>query len=171
MSKSSRTSMAFGLMLILAGGWFLAAQFIPQLGDWFYGIFDWPVWIIGVGVFLLLFGLISGEPGMAVPAFIVGGIGSLLFWQNATGNWESWSYAWTFIPGFVGVGILVSALLGEGGREGIRSGLWLVFISMVMFAIFGSFLGGGALGNYWPILLILFGVWILIQPLFRRRVS
>lgn len=171
MSKRNRSSMALGLILILAGGFFLAAQFFPQLENWFSGVFDWPVWIIGVGVFLLLFGLIAGEPGMVVPAFIVGGIGGLLYWQNATNNWQSWSYTWALIPGFVGLGVLVSALLGEGGREGVRSGLWLIFISAVMFVIFGSFLGAGIASQYWPILLILFGIWILVQPLFRRKSS
>ena len=81
-----------------------------------------------VGACLLIFGLLAGAPGMAVPATIVAGIGGILAYQNATGDWTSWSYVWSLIPGFVGLGIMLSALLGDGGREGFRSGLSLVFI-------------------------------------------
>ena len=42
---------------------------------------------------------------MMVPASIVTGIGGLLYWQNATGRWESWSYAWALIVASVGVSI------------------------------------------------------------------
>lgn len=168
MNRKNRSNLAVGLLLILIGGWFLAVQFVPGLGDWFQIYFDWPVIIIGVGVCLLIFGLLVGAPGMAVPACIVGGIGGLLYWQNATNNWESWSYAWALIPGFVGIGAMLSALLGEGGSKGLRSGLSLVFISLVMFLIFGAFFGATPLGPYWPVLLIALGAWMLIQPLFKR---
>ncbi len=169
MNRKTRTNLGIGILLILLGGWFLALQFLPNLGDWFWGIFDWPVYIIGAGLLLFIFGLIVGAPGMAVPAFIVMGIGGLLFYQNMTGDWESWSYAWSLIPGFTGVGIMVAAALGEGGKSGFRSGLTLIFISLVMFFIFGAFFGASPLGKYWPFLLIALGVWILIQPLFRRK--
>lgn len=107
---------------------------------------------------------------MAVPACVVGGIGGLLYWQNTTGNWQSWAYAWTPIPGFVGVGIIMAAALGEGGRQAVSGGLWLAFISLMLFTIFGSFFGAfGFLGDYWPALLILVGLLILVQNLFRRR--
>ena len=42
--------------------------------------------------------LLTGQPGMLVPACIVGGIGGMLYWQNLTGDWASWSYSWSLIP-------------------------------------------------------------------------
>jgi hypothetical protein len=40
----------------------------------------------------------------------------------------------------------------------------------VLFAVFGSMFGAlGVLGTYWPALLILLGVWLLVQNLFLRR--
>ena len=167
MNKRTRSSLVFGLLLILIGAWFLAVQIVPGL-DWFWDIISWPLIVIAVGVFLLLLGLVLGAPGMAVPACIVGGIGGLLYWQNATGNWESWSFAWALIPGFVGAGLMLASLLGEGGKDTFRVGAWMSFISLIVFALFGSFFGANVLGTYWPVVLILFGVWILIQPLFRR---
>jgi len=119
---------------------------------------------------LLIIGLLTGVPAMAIPACIVGGIGGLLYWQNSTGNWESWTYAWTLIPGFVGVGTILSGLLGGEPRQSVRGGFWLVAISLALFAFFGSFLGGlNLLGPYWPALLILLGLLLLVRSLFRRH--
>lgn len=168
MNKSTRSSLIFGIIFILIGAWFLAVQLVPGL-DWFWQIITWPVIVIIVGVFLLVLGLILRAPGMAIPASIVGGIGGMLYWQNATDNWESWAYAWPLIPCFVGIGLMLMSILGEGGRETFRVGAWMSIISLIVFAIFGAFFGARVLGTYWPILLILFGLWVLIQPLFKRK--
>ena len=99
-----------------AGLLFLAGQLFPGMFGRI-GPFTWPVIVVGVGVFLFVLGLITGNPGMSVPACVVGGIGLLLYWQNATGNFASWAYAWTLIPGFVGVGVILEGLLaGHFGR-------------------------------------------------------
>jgi len=170
MERRTRSNIVGGLLLILLGLLFLAYQFLPQQFTWLRIEITWPLIVVGVGLFLFIFGLLVGAPGMAVPASIVGGIGGLLYWQNLTNNWDSWAYAWTLIPGFVGVGIILTGLLGEGRlRDAIESGGTLVLISMVLFAIFGSFLGGLALlGNWWPLLLILVGLIVLVRSFFRR---
>ena len=170
MSRQTRSNIILGLLLILGGVWFLAQQFYPELAVWRYLDFSWPWYVIGAGAAILLIGLVLGAPGMAVPAAVVAGIGGLLYWQNETGNWESWSYAWTLIPGFVGLGIILAELLGGDLRKGLREGVPLALISVLLFAVFGSFFGGlGVLGNYWPVLLILAGAWFILQPLVRRR--
>ena len=170
MERRTRTSVVGGMLLILLGLFFLAYQVMPERLSWLRVEMSWPLIVVAVGVFLLVFGLLVGAPGMAVPASIVGGIGMLLYWQNATGNWESWAYAWTLIPGFVGIGIILSGLLGEGRlRDALEGGFWLIMISLVMFAIFGSFLGGlNLLGPYWPALLIFLGLILLVRGFFRR---
>lgn len=170
MERRTRTSVVGGLLLILLGLFFLAYQVMPDRLAWLRLEMGWPMIVVAVGAGLLIFGLLVGAPGMAVPACIVAGIGMLLYWQNATGNWESWAYAWTLIPGFVGVGTILAGILGEGRlRDGLEGGFWLITISLVMFAIFGSFLGGMNLfGPYWPALLILLGLIILVRSFFRR---
>jgi hypothetical protein len=154
-----------GIILILIGTWFLAVRLIPGLEDWTTFRFGWPVIIIGVAILLLIIGLVNRERAMAIPACIVGGIGGLLCWQNATGNWESWEYAWALIPGFVGAGILISGLLG-GERDETLHGVRLIIISAILFAVFGSIAGAlGAWGNLlWPCLLILAGLFLLFRP-------
>ena len=169
MEQKRKSNLAGGLVLILIGAAFLAAQLVPGWSEWVFGEFGWPLIIVGVGVLLLLIGLLTGAWGMAVPACIVGGIGGLLYWQNATGHWETWAYAWALIPGFTGVGTILAGLLGRKSGE-VQAGAWLVLISLILFFIFGSFLGGmGWLGPYWPVLLIVLGLLILGRGLFRRR--
>ena len=167
MEQRQRTALAAGLVLILIGVLFLAVQLIPGLrGQGFH----WPLFVIGVGGFLFVLGLITKTPSLSIPACVVAGIGGLLYWQFLTGRWESWSYAWALIPGFVGLGMLLTGLLGERRQEMFRGGISLLVISLVLFVIFGSFLGGYfGLGEYWPVLLIVLGLFLLIRPLFWRR--
>jgi hypothetical protein len=168
MDRNRKSNLVGGLLLVLLGLWFLAAQLIPGLNFWINATISWPLIVIGVGVLLLLLGSLLQVPGLAVPAAIVGGIGCLLYWQNASGNWESWAYAWTLIPGFVGIGIILSGLLGSSPRQSYSAGVNLIIISLVGFVIFASFLGGwNILGPYWPVLIILLGVWILVRPRVR----
>jgi hypothetical protein len=166
MDRRRRSNLAAGLALILLGAWFLAVQWVPGLQAWF----SWPLIIVGIGVLLLMVGLLTGVPAMAVPACIVGGIGGLLYWQDATGHWESWAYVWTLIPGFAGVGIVLSGLLGGKTGQAVRGGGWLILTSLVLFAVFGSFFGAlGLVGQYWPVLLIVLGLLALARSLFRSR--
>lgn len=157
------------LLLILAGVAALAIQFVPGWSVWFQAENAWPLFVIGAGLVLFCIGLAAGAPGMAVPACIVSGIGGLLFWQNATGSFDSWSYAWALIPGFVGVGIILSGLL-QGSTKEFGGGAWLIFISLVLFSVFGSFLGGvSVFGPYWPVLIIVLGVVMLARRVIWAR--
>jgi len=166
--KKQHSSLFAGVILILLGALFLAGKLVPSLARFVAIEMTWPLIIVGVGVLLLFIGLLSNAPGMAIPACVVGGIGGLLYYQNITGDWDSWSFAWSLIPGFVGVGIMLSGVLGEG-RKPIREGLNLVTISLVMFTVFGSFFGAlGMVGEYWPVLLIALGAFIMVRSLVRK---
>jgi len=172
--RAPASALRLGIILMILGGLFLLARAAPDLFGW-SGVSSWPLIIVGAGILLLLIGAATGAAGMAVPAAIVGGIGMLLYWQNATGNWQSWAYAWTLIPGFVGAGTLIAGLL-EGKSQTVRGGLWLIAISLILFAIFSAimapFVGGPTfLGRYWPVLLILLGVLLLGRALFQPRPS
>jgi hypothetical protein len=166
MDRRRRSSLAGGLLLILLGALILAVQLVPGIQVWF----SWPWIIIGLGVALLVLGSATGLPGLAIPACIIGGMGGILYYQNATGDWDSWAYIWALIPGFVGLGIVVSGLLEREGGAAIRAGSWLVLISVVLFSVFGSFFGAlGMMGEYWPALLILLGLVLLVSALLRGR--
>jgi hypothetical protein len=162
-----RRNLVWGSIMILAGAFFLAVQMIPQLDNWIGD--NWAIFIIGIGTLFLIAAAVTRTPSLAIPAAIVGGIGTLLFWQNATGNWDSWAYAWTFIPGFVGIGLILSDLLS--GKFRLPSGgPILLIISLVLFAVFGSFLGAPFnIFKYWPVLLIALGLWQIFRGVRRQN--
>jgi hypothetical protein len=169
MNSQGRTQLALGVILILLGGWFLADRSIPAFHTLFerYTEFPFNMFLIGAGI--LLVGLILGSPGLAVPAAIVAGIGGIFYYQETFNDYESWSYMWSLIPGFVGVGSILAGLLGDNTAHNVKRGLNLMVISAVLFLVFSSFFGGWRLlGSYGPaILLILLGLWVLGSGLYR----
>lgn len=175
MTSSQRSALVGGIILIGLGILFLLGQIIPNLFGWL-DAFSWPLIIVAGGVLFLIIGVLTNTPGLAVPACIIGGIGLLLYWQNQTGNWESWAYAWALIPGFVGLGTLLMGLW-QGKWDEVRGGLWLMVISAIMFVVFGAFLGGlfgggfGFIGKWWPLALIALGVLSLIDVVSKRRAA
>ncbi len=170
MKTGQKTRIAIGILLLLAGIWLFAMMMFPALQDLIQIQVTWPLIIVSVGAVLFLFGLFLGTPSLLIPACILGGIGSLLYWQNLTGNWESWAYAWALIPGFSGVGQVLAGLLGASERHLVQKGLWQIFISLVLFVIFGSFLGNLSwLGPFWPLLLILAGLVLVVRGIIKNR--
>jgi hypothetical protein len=169
MNKQGRTQLALGVILILLGAWFLLDQTMPAFHKIFSQYTQWPVNMLLIGGAIFIVGLVLGQPGLAVPASIVAGIGGIFYSQDMTGDASSWSYMWTLIPGFVGVGTVLQGLLGESARHNIRRGLNLMVVSAVLFLVFSSFLGNSkVLGDYGaPILLILLGVYVLGRGLYR----
>lgn len=169
MHQRRNSNLAAGLVLILLGIWFLVARLFPELQVWQIERFSWPLIVIGVGAVMFIVGLLSGSPNMAEPAFVIAGIGGLLYWQNSTGNWDSWSYAWALIPGFSGLGSIVHGLLGGNMRRRVTRGVRSLVVSGILFMIFGSFFGGlDLLGPYWPVLVIGVGVYMLVKALIPR---
>lgn len=169
MNKQGRSQLALGVILIGLGVWFFLDKSVPGFHTLFEQYTRWPfnMFLIGGGIFLL--GLILGQPGMSVPAAIVAGLGGIFYYQQVTENAQSWSYMWTLIPGFVGVGTILAGILGEKPAHNLKHGLNLVVISVVLFLVFSSFFGGFTLlGNFGPaILLILLGLYVLGNGLYR----
>lgn len=167
--RQNRTNLFLGILLILIGAWLVVTRQVPAVQDWLDQNFAWPMWTIGAGLLVLLIGLLTGAPAMAIPASIIAGIGGILFYQNANDDFGSWAYMWTLIPGFVGVGTILAGLLGENTRHNVARGLNLIVISAVLFMVFATFFGGiSILGDYGvPALLILLGIYILIRGFAR----
>ena len=174
MDAGKRSRLGLGVLLVAVGIAFLAMQIVPGLENWFTVTISWPLIVVGVGVLILIVGLLSGAPETAIGACVVAGIGGILYYQNLTGNWVSWAYAWTLIPGFSGLGMIISGILGSRVSRSISRGLDQIISSVILFLIFGSIFGkmfGGFsyLGNYWPLLLIVAGLLIIVRAVFRRE--
>jgi peptidoglycan/LPS O-acetylase OafA/YrhL len=117
-----------------------------------------------------LIGLFTGNPGTAIPAMIVAGIGGIFYYNDTyAGGQDAWAYMWALIPGFVGIGSILAGLLGDNTRQNIRHGFNSLIFSAAAFLIFASIFGGlNLLGNYGPaILLIGLGVWLLARSLWK----
>ncbi len=170
METRQKSAVAIGVFLILAGAFFALVNLVPDLQAQIADL--WPLIVVGVGVLLFVIGLITGVPDMAVPACIVAGIGGILYFQNMFDMFASWTYAWTLIPGFVGVGIILASVTGGGNRYSVRRGLNVILTSLILFAIFGAIFGAfTATGIYWPLLLVAAGILILLRPLLNRGES
>lgn len=170
MRRGNRAALVFGILLILGGVLSLVIRINPQLQTWFMEYWAWPMIFMVIGLLLFLLGLIIWEPGMAIPAVILVGIGLIFYYQVQSSDWMSWTYMWALIPGFVGIGILIASLM-EGNWRSMRSGFDLIFISAVIYVIMASILGGlTLLGPYGPaILMILLGIYILIRGAMSAR--
>jgi hypothetical protein len=170
MERGNRTYLVFGILLILAGVCFLLVRNNPDWQAWVQKVWAWPLGFVALGAAFLLLGLILGEPGLCIPAVITAGLGGILYYQYQTGDWGSWIYMWTLIPGFVGVGIVLASLF-EGKWRSVWTGLDLVLISGVLYMVFASLFGGiKLLGAYGPaILLISLGVYVLIRGALSAR--
>jgi hypothetical protein len=169
MNTRGRSQLALGVILILLGAWFLLDRSMPAFHALLGKYIEWPYNMFLIGGVIFILGLVLGQPGLAVPAAIVAGLGGIFYYQKTAGDATSWSYMWALIPGFVGVGVILAGILGDNTAFNIKRGLNLMVISAVLFLVFSSFFGGWKLlGNYGPaILLILLGLWVLGSGLYR----
>ena len=169
MNRQSRSQLVLGVILVLIGAWFFAERTIPSVSAFADQYFKWPFTLMWIGALILLLGLLTGNPGMAVPAFIVAGIGGIFYYNDTYANQTAWSYMWTFIPGFIGIGSIVAGLLGDNPRQNISHGFNLLIFCAVAFLIFASIFGGlNVLGSYGPaILLVCLGLWLIGRSIWK----
>jgi hypothetical protein len=164
--EHKKSNFAWGIILILFGGLLLANQLVPGLKM----VFDWPWIVMGVGVVFILLAVFTQTGGLAVPGSIVGGIGAILYYQNLTSNWETWSFAWSLIPGFVGIGIALATLISpKENPDGLSASLTLVSISLILFFVFGGarFFGIESI-ILWPFLIIGIGLILLVKGILKK---
>jgi len=167
--RRNKGSLVVALILIVLGVWYLLAEIYPPLTTFAYGLAMWPWQIIGFGGLLVLVGLLTWIPGLVIPGIIVSGIGAILYFQNRSGEWASWAYAWTALPGIVGVSLLAFGTL-VGRRGALLAGFWNVVASLILFGIFGSVFGALRYGTViWPLGLILLGIYFILRFFVPRR--
>jgi hypothetical protein len=173
-------TIVLGVLLIGLGAVFLLGnQF--QLGWDRYG---WPIFVIAPGLFMLLVGLaIPREAGLglAIPGGIVTAVGLLLAFQEATGAWASWAYAWALVaPGSVGVTLSAYGLLHRRW-DLLDAGLRTAAVGLGLFVGFGLFFENvigidtdhqsTVLRDALPAMAIALGVLIVLMNLLPRRGS
>jgi hypothetical protein len=176
-ARRNGAGVALGVVLVVVGLFYL----LVQVAAVDLSSFGWPLIVIIPGVTLLIVGFISLGTGAAIPGGILTMVGLVLAYQNSTGHWTSWAYAWALVaPGAVGVGIALKGLV-RGSRGELREGLRVAGIGLVIFLVgLGFFEGvlqisGETLGSgsrlILPALLILAGLGLLVRNLNRGRAA
>ena len=173
--RSGPPTLVLGAILVIVG----ALLFVGQLLD--IGIDDvgWPLIVVTVGVVILGLGLfVTREQGMVVGGTVVTTVGLVLAYQNSTGRWESWAYAWALVgPAASGLGMALSGVR-TGNASDVRNGMWGFLGGLAVFAIGFLFFEGviGISGERLPLAewvlpaaFIAIGVVLLGRGLLQRR--
>jgi hypothetical protein len=167
-SPRNTGSLVGGSLLIIFGVLALLGKLFQNFNFW--NTF-WPFFIIGVGL-LFFVGMFAGGKsvsGLAIPGSIITAIGLMLFYQNLTSHWESWSYGWTVILMAVGLGIFIMGAWGQNESQR-AAGLRVLRIGLIMFIIFGAFfeliftagMPFGLRSIVFPAALILLGLYLVL---------
>lgn len=130
--ESGPSGMAVGAILVVVGVILLGGQVLDiGLGD-----LGWPLIIVAIGVALLLIGLVVvNESGMVVGGTVVTTVGLVLLYQNQTGHWESWAYAWALVgPAASGLGLALWGIRSADTKD-IRNGTWGFLGGLAFFAV------------------------------------
>ncbi len=179
--RSDTSGVAIGGILVLLGIFFLFAEILGQVFHIYLGQFFWPFFVIVPGSALLLFGLAghtrAGE-ALAMVGALITMTGLILFFQNLTGLWASWSYAWALVaPTSLGLGQLAYGIV-KRQPAAQRSGTRLATIGFIIFLIAGVFfeliigVSGFGLGRWgWSLLLIAVGALMLLRAVLPARNS
>lgn len=162
MARAHKSNLAFGVMLLVVGGVLLATRFAL--------IETAPAWLLGLGVGLALIAIVNGAYGALVAGMILLGLGAGMVLGDrgvadiASGTWivlglgagfvgiyvlalilKLRSHWWPLVPGFI--------LLAVGGARYVRH-FTLLPPEVVM-----------AVRSWWPAVLVVVGMWILIRTL------
>jgi hypothetical protein len=174
-ARRSGSGIAIGVVLVVVGLFY----FVVQLADIDLSSFGWPLYIIIPGLTLLIVGFVSLGTGAAIPGGILLMVGLVLAYQNSTGNWSSWAYAWALVaPGGVGLGLFLQGLR-ERNVGLIRQGRSLMFIALLIFMVgfvfFESILNLGGMNDVpivkaaLPALFIVIGILLLARSIQNSR--
>jgi hypothetical protein len=171
---SNLPSLLAGIALILLGILFLAGQFFNlDLAGYL-----WPFYVLVPGALILIYGLSMSEStgdGVVVFGSMITVTGMLLLYQNTTGHWESWAYAWSLVaPTSIGLGQVVFGKF-KGRDDIVRVGKRIAGVGLVIFlagfVFFELIIGisGFGLNRWlWPLLLIGLGLALLAGTIWPR---
>jgi len=161
-----RENVVWGVILILVGIGFLLYQLRPEL---FAGI-SWPWILLALGGIFLIAALLARVGGLMIPAVFLLGLGGIFTYQVNTGDWGSWAYIWTLMPGFAGLGMLLGGLFDRELAQARGVAVFLLGLSVVLFAVFGGFFGlEPSILRYWPVVLILIGAYVFLRAMRPRE--
>lgn len=173
--RGGNSTAALGVVLIVLGVFALTIV-LSGVDLTQYG---WPLFVLVPGLTLLVLGFVGMGAIASIPGGIVTMLGLVLGYQNSTGDWPTWAFAWSLvIPFGLGLGMYLQALR-DRDVPALRRGRTLMFVGLMIFifgfVFFESILGisgrdyGGLGKAAIPLLLILIGLVLLVRAIQRSR--
>lgn len=159
-----------GIVLILSGLFILFIRLAPEAVSRIFGLqLTYPLLVITFGTLLLTAGLLSRTGFFIIPSTLTAGVGAILTYQHATGDWISWAYLCPLVPGFAGLGLFLSSLLDPNFRHTRSPGLQLMFASLASAVILYSlYLAELDLKRVIPVVFILVGLGLLAPSFYQK---
>lgn len=173
--QSGPPALVIGAILVVVG----LLLFVGQFLDLSISDVGWPFFVIAAGVVMGTLGLfVFREQGMVIGGTVVTVVGLVLFYQDRTGHWESWAYAWALVgPAASGLGLALWGIRNTDAGD-LRNGTWGMLGGLALFAVGFLFFEGviGISGRRlpfadWvlPAAVIAIGVVLLGRGLMQRR--
>lgn len=157
-----------GLLLVAAG----VMALLGNLVDISLGQYLWPLWVIAPGL-LLMIPAARMQPDrpeplafLAIPGAGLLTVGLLMLLMNIFDYWQSFAYAWALIPIGVlwGAGYARRYTRDDNARRGLYEARRVMFwIFLAFAAFFELFIFHQPLGQWWPVVVILLGVYLVAR--------
>jgi len=150
-----------GIILIGIGVYFLMDQLnIPFLNN----VFTWPTLLVIIGISFLLQGFVGKETQSLFPGTILTGLGIHFHGREL---FDFWPDHWAIYTLIVGLAFIIRH---QKTKNGIVPGILLLVISFLGLFYDGiigwmNYIGEavGWLENFWPVVLIIIGVYLLFK--------
>jgi hypothetical protein len=132
-----------GILLIVVGIVILVLQYVHIGLGWLperWAEMSWPLRIIIPGLALFVVGLVlPGGAGEGLSGFglVAAAVGALIWYQDVTGTWQSWAYAWALVfPAAGGLAGIIHGTLHANWRH-VRDGAGGLAFGLVAFVVLG----------------------------------
>jgi hypothetical protein len=178
-SGSRAGALVVGAILVVLGLAFLAGQILNNLFHIDAMSLIWPLFILVPGAVLFALGLFTtarGGEALTIVGGIVGTTGLLLAYQNLSGHWTSWAYAWALIaPTSVGASMAIHGALHRrpdlirGGKVTALVGLAIFVVGFAFFEMLLNISGWGLGPIGFGVILVGAGIVILVAGLLGNR--
>ena len=169
MAQSQRNT--FGAILLIGLGILFLVGQVFSINLWEIVGFSWPVFVLIPGVIFLALAFTGDQKmaGFAFPGMITTGTGLILWYQNATDNWQSWAYVWTLYAVFIGLALMFVGWRTHNEKR-ISTGRHFVNIGVIGFLVFAAFFellifhaNSALTGWMLPLALIVVGGYLLVS--------
>jgi len=144
----------FGILLVIVGIFLLLNYFLNL------NLELWPLALVVPGI-LFIFGATKENYGLYIPGFILLFLG-IFFFFNVYTDWEYHHYLWPIYTLTVSLTFYLTSFFGKE-KDLILPANILLLITFGLFFISCNLL------KFWPVILILAGIWVIFTPFYHKN--